>query len=103
VARAAEAGRAGLARSIPLLFSARLDRSAVIEPGRAGAYFALFSEIGLILLVTTLGGSLGGHWLDQQLGLGPPLFLILGLLGGLAAGALVVYRLITRFLASTED
>jgi F0F1-type ATP synthase assembly protein I len=53
--------------------------------------------------VTTLGGSLGGHWLDQQLGLGPPLFLIVGLLGGLAAGALVVYRLITRFLASIED
>ena len=75
----------------------------MIEPGQTGAYFALFSEIGFILLVTTLGGSLAGHWIDQQLGLGPPLFLIGGLLGGLAAGALVVYRLITRFLARIED
>ena len=32
-----------------------------------------------------------------------PLFLLVGLLGGLAAGALVVYRLISRFLASIED
>lgn len=75
----------------------------MIEPGRTGAYFALFSEIGFVLLVTTLGGALAGHWVDQQLDLGPPLFLIGGLLGGLAAGALVVYRLITRFLARIED
>ena len=75
----------------------------MIEPGRTGAYFALFSEIGIVLLITTLGGSLAGHWIDGQLGLGAPLFLLGGLLGGLAAGALVVYRLITRFLASFED
>jgi hypothetical protein len=75
----------------------------MIEPGRTGAYFALFSEIGLILLVTTLTGSLVGHWIDQQLGLVVPLFLLGGLLGGLAIGALAVYRLITRFLARIED
>jgi len=75
----------------------------MIEPGRTGAYFALFSEIGLILLVTTLAGSLVGHWIDQQLGLVVPLFLLGGLLGGLAIGALAVYRLITRFLARIED
>ncbi|HET9613225.1 MAG TPA: AtpZ/AtpI family protein [Candidatus Limnocylindrales bacterium] len=75
----------------------------MIEPGRTGAYFALFSEIGFVLLITTLGGSLAGHWIDQQLRLGPPLFLIGGLLGGLAAGALVIYRLITRFLSSIEN
>jgi F0F1-type ATP synthase assembly protein I len=75
----------------------------MIEPGRTGAYFALFSEIGFVLLVTTLVGSLAGHWVDQQLGLGAPLFLIGGLLGGLGLGALAVYRLITRFLARIED
>ena len=57
----------------------------MIEPGRTGAYFALFSEIGIVLLITTLGGSLAGHWVDEQLGLGAPLFLLGGLLGGLAA------------------
>jgi ATP synthase protein I len=74
----------------------------MIEPGRTGAYLALFSEIGFILLVTTLGGALGGRWIDLQLGV-TPLFLLVGLLGGLAAGGLVVYRLISRFLASIED
>ena len=64
----------------------------MIEPGRTGAYLALFSEIGIILLVTTLAGALGGHWVDLQLGV-TPLFLLAGLLGGLAAGALAVYRL----------
>ena len=34
---------------------------------RALGYFALFTEIGLVLFVTTLGGALAGHWLDQQL------------------------------------
>jgi F0F1-type ATP synthase assembly protein I len=75
----------------------------MIEPGQTGAYIALFSEIGFVLLVTTLVGSLAGHWVDQQLGLPAPLFLIGGLLGGLALGAVAVYRLITRFLARIED
>ena len=74
----------------------------MIEPGRTGAYLALFSEIGIILLVTTLAGALGGHWLDLRLGVSP-LFLLVGLLAGLGAGALAVYRLISRFLASIED
>ena len=74
----------------------------MIEPGRTGAYFVLFSEIGIILLVTTLAGALGGHWVDQQLGL-TPLFLLGGLFAGLGLGALTVYRLISRFLASIED
>jgi len=69
----------------------------VIEPGRGGAYLALFSEIGLILFVTTLGGSLLGYWIDRQVG-SLPVFVVIGLLLGLAAGARLVYRLITRFL-----
>ncbi len=69
----------------------------MIEPGRGGAYLALFSEIGLILLFTTLGGSLLGYWIDKQLGT-LPIFVLVGLLTGLGAGARLVYRLITRFL-----
>jgi F0F1-type ATP synthase assembly protein I len=66
----------------------------VIEPGTGGAYLALFSEIGLILLVTCLVG----YWVDKQLGT-VPIFVVVGLLTGLAAGARIVYRLINRFLA----
>jgi F0F1-type ATP synthase assembly protein I len=71
--------------------------------GRAGAYFALFSEIGLVFLVTTLVGALAGHWLDERLGLGFPVFALVGLLGGFAVGAVGVSRLITRFLATFDD
>lgn len=81
---------------------ARFARSPMIEPGRAWAYFALFSEIGIVLLVTTLGGVLAGYWLDQQLG-SVPIFALVGLFVGLAVGARAVYRLITRFLATFED
>ena len=67
-------------------------------PGQAGAYLALFSEIGFIILITTLAGALGGHWIDGQLHTSP-LFILVGLLAGLAIGAQAVYRLIQRFLA----
>ena len=70
--------------------------------GRLSAYFALFSEIALVLLVTTLAGALAGHWLDGQLGTNPLLVLI-GLLGGFGLGAIAVHRLVTRFLAKFED
>jgi ATP synthase protein I len=69
--------------------------------GRAGAYLALFSEIAIILLTTTLIGVLVGYWVDQQLGT-LPIFVLMGLLLGFGAGGLAVYRLITRFLARFE-
>ena len=75
----------------------------MIEPGRTGAYLALFTEIGLILFVLTLGGALGGNWLDEQLGIRFPLFLLTGLFLGMGAGALAIRRLINRFLATTND
>jgi hypothetical protein len=75
----------------------------VIEPGKTGAYLALFSEIGLILFVLTLGGALGGHWLDERLGIDFPVFLLTGLFVGLGAGALAIRRLINRFLATFKD
>lgn len=65
--------------------------------GRTGAYLALFTEIGLLLLVTTLVGVLGGYWLDQELGT-LPVFVLVGFFAGAGAGTIGIYRLITRFL-----
>jgi len=62
-----------------------------------GAYIALFSEIGVLLLVTTLAGALAGYWLDQRLGT-LPLFLLAGFLGGAGIGTVGIWRMITRFL-----
>jgi F0F1-type ATP synthase assembly protein I len=73
----------------------------MIEPGRGWAYFALFSEIGLILFVTTLGGSLAGNWLDEQVGT-RPVFILVGLFAGLGTGARAIYGLINRFLAQSN-
>jgi F0F1-type ATP synthase assembly protein I len=70
----------------------------VNEPARFGAYLALFSEIGIVLLVTVLVGILAGYWIDQQVGT-LPIFVLVGLAVGLTAGSLTVYRLIARFLA----
>ena len=60
-------------------------------------YLALFSEIGIVLLVTTLAGVAGGYWLDQQLGT-LPIFVLVGFLAGAGIGAIGIHRLVTRFL-----
>jgi ATP synthase protein I len=73
----------------------------MIEPGRGMAYLALFSEIGLSLLVTTLLGVAIGYWIDGQLGTNP-IFAITGFLAGGAAGTLMIYRLVDRFLKTIE-
>ena len=73
----------------------------MIEPGRGWAYAALFSEIGLSLLVTTLIGVLAGYWADGQLGT-LPIFLIIGFFVGAGAGTLMIYRLVSRFLKTIE-
>lgn len=70
--------------------------------GKSFAYFALFSEIGLVLLVTTFGGLLLGHWLDQQLGTNP-LLVIGGFLLGIAIGAVAIWRVLNRYLANIDD
>jgi len=69
--------------------------------GRMGAYLALFSEIAIVLLVTTLLGVAAGYWLDRQLG-SLPIFVVAGLLLGFGAGGIAVSRLIGRFLARFE-
>jgi Putative F0F1-ATPase subunit Ca2+/Mg2+ transporter len=70
--------------------------------GNAFGYFALFSEIGLVLFVATLGGALAGHWLDGRVG-AAPLFLTLGFFGGALLGAAMDWRLISRFLKRMDD
>ena len=70
----------------------------MIEPDRGWAYAALFSEIGISLLVTTLVGVLAGHWADEQLGMSVPVLAIVGFLAGAGAGTLMIYRLVSRFL-----
>jgi F0F1-type ATP synthase assembly protein I len=74
----------------------------MIEPGRGVAYLALFSEIGISLLVTTLLGVLAGHWADEQLGTPLPIFMIIGFLFGAGSGTLMIYRLVSRFLKTIE-
>ena len=73
----------------------------MIEPGRGMAYLALFSEIGVSLLVTTLLGVLVGYWVDGQLGT-LPVFVIVGFFAGAGAGTLMIYRLVNRFLKTIE-
>ena len=70
----------------------------MIERGQGAAYLGLFSEIGIVLLVTTLVGALTGHWVDGQLGT-LPIATIAGFLLGAAVGAAAMYRLLMRFLA----
>jgi F0F1-type ATP synthase assembly protein I len=74
----------------------------MIEPGRGWAYAALFSEIGLSLLVTTLVGVLAGHWVDERLGMTVPVFAIVGFLLGAGSGTLLIYRLVSRFLETFD-
>ena len=84
-----------------LLYSYRPARGALMD-GRSFSYFALFSEIGLVLLVTTFGGLLLGRWLDQQLGTNP-LLVIGGFLLGILIGAIANWRVLSRFLAKIDD
>lgn len=70
--------------------------------GKGFAYFALFTEIGLVLFVTTLGGALAGRWLDEQLGT-TPIFIVVGFLSGALLGAVADWRLISRFLERLKD
>ena len=73
----------------------------MIEPGRGMAYLALFSEIGLSLLVMTLLGVFVGYWVDGQIGT-LPIFVIVGFLAGAGAGTLMIYRLVSRFLKTIK-
>jgi len=49
--------------------------------------------------VTTLVAVGLGYWVDTQLG-SLPVFVIIGFLIGAGSGAVLIYRLVTRFLNS---
>jgi F0F1-type ATP synthase assembly protein I len=66
------------------------------------AYFALFSEIGIVLLVTVLFGTLGGYWIDQRLGT-IPIFAMVGFALGTIVGAIGCWRVIARALTELDD
>jgi ATP synthase protein I len=52
--------------------------------------------------VTVLVGVLAGYWLDLRLGT-VPIFVLVGLAIGLTAGALAVWRMISRFLERLDE
>jgi ATP synthase protein I len=62
---------------------------------------ALMSAIVSQLVGATLVGVFGGMWLDSQIHT-KPLFLVIGLLLGLATGVYSTIRLINRFLGDGE-
>jgi F0F1-type ATP synthase assembly protein I len=70
--------------------------------GKASAYAALFSEIGLILLFTVLAGTLAGYWLDQHLGT-IPVFVLIGFAVGTGSGAYGCWRVMARFLRQLDE
>ena len=89
-------------RGDPLIYSGGFARAYVIEPGRGVAYLALFSEIGFVLLVTTLAGVGVGYWADTNLGT-IPIFVLIGLFVGMGVGARAIWLLVSRFLAGMDD
>jgi ATP synthase protein I len=70
--------------------------------GKTSAFVALFSEIGFVLLVTVLVGTLAGYWLDQRLGT-IPVFVLVGFAIGTTSGATACWRLISRYLAKLDE
>ena len=77
-------------------------RDPANQIGRAASYFALFSEIGLVLAIPIIVGVLVGDRIDRSIG-SWPIFLLLGAFAGMGLGAYASYRLITRFLARFES
>ena len=70
--------------------------------GKSSGYIALFSEIGFVLLLTVLAGTLAGYWLDQRLGT-IPIFVLVGFAIGITSGAVACWRLISRYLAEMDE
>jgi F0F1-type ATP synthase assembly protein I len=73
----------------------------MIEPGRTGAYFAVFSQVGLTLAIPMLIGAFGGNELDKLIN-SHPIFVIIGLFGGMGLGGYGCYRVVTRFLERVD-
>ena len=72
--------------------------------GDQGTWKALgeLSSIGLVLVVATVIGLVGGYYLDRWLGTSPWL-LLLGLVLGIAAGFVNLFRSVTRAERDLDD
>ena len=74
------------------------------QSGDQGAWKALgeLSSIGLVLVVATVIGLVGGYYADRLLGTSPWL-LLLGLALGIAAGFVNLFRSVNRADRELDD
>ena len=72
--------------------------------GDQGTWKALgeLSSIGLVLVVATIIGLVGGYYADRLLGTSPWLLLV-GLVLGIAAGFVNLFRSVTRADRELDD
>ncbi|HKQ65626.1 MAG TPA: AtpZ/AtpI family protein [Methylomirabilota bacterium] len=72
--------------------------------GDQGTWKALgeLSSIGLVLVVSTIIGLVGGYYADRWLGTSPWLLLV-GLVLGIAAGFVNLFRSVTRADRELDD
>ncbi|HZO37592.1 MAG TPA: AtpZ/AtpI family protein [Methylomirabilota bacterium] len=72
--------------------------------GDQGTWKALgeLSSIGLVLVVSTIIGLVGGYYADRLLGTSPWLLLV-GLVLGIAAGFVNLFRSVTRADRELDD
>ena len=72
--------------------------------GDQGTWKALgeLSSIGLVLVLATVIGLVGGYYLDRWLGTSPWLLLV-GLVLGIAAGFVNLFRSVTRADRDLDD
>lgn len=66
------------------------------DPYRGQRAWAIFSAIGILLVLTTVIGFGLGRWADQRFGTEPWLSVV-GLLLGAASGLVETVRLISRY------
>ncbi|MBO8138137.1 MAG: AtpZ/AtpI family protein [Desulfotomaculum sp.] len=73
-----------------------------IKGGSAFQALAITTTIGMELAITSVLGFYGGRYLDQKLGT-TPVFLIGGLLAGLAVGVFGIINTLNAFFKNKED
>jgi F0F1-type ATP synthase assembly protein I len=58
--------------------------------------------MGFYIAIAIIAGILGGHWLDEKMNTNP-LWLIIGLILGVAVAVLGVYNMLKPFIASVNN
>ncbi len=61
---------------------------------------AWFTGMGWVIAIAVVLGTLAGNWLDGRTGK-HPLFLLIGLIGGLALGLYSAGRMLVNYLGET--